>query len=204
MNKKIVLVATANRGKADEIRRIFSETDFEVKFLFDFKDDINGFDVLENAKSFEGNALIKAIIFGERLGLLTLADDSGICVDFLDGRPGVYSARYAKKGDDKANYEKLLSELKDVPAEQRGAHYHCSVAIYNPLDKFVETVDGRWEGRIAFEPRGDKSFGYAPIFLPANFSYERTSAEFDHEELIDINHRGQAFRKAIEILKYLG
>lgn len=204
MNKKTVLVATANRGKADEIRRIFSETDFEVKFLFDFKDDINGFDVLENAKSFEGNALIKAIIFGERLGLLTLADDSGICVDFLDGRPGVYSARYAKTGDDKANYEKLLSELKDVPAEQRGAHYHCSVAIYNPLDKFVETVDGRWEGRIAFEPRGDKSFGYAPIFLPANFSYERTSAEFNHEELIDINHRGQAFRRAIEILKDLG
>lgn len=203
MDKKTILVATANRGKAEEIRRIFSETNFEVKFLFDFSDEIGDFDVLENAKSFEGNALIKAIIFGERLGLLTLADDSGLCVDVLDGRPGVYSARYAKKGDDRANYEKLLAELKDIPVDKRSAHYHCSVAIYNPLDKFVETVEGRWEGRIAFEPRGDKSFGYAPIFLPADFSYQKTSAEFDHEELININHRGQAFRRAIDVLQGL-
>lgn len=203
MDKKIVLVATANRGKAEEIRRIFAGTNFEVKFLFDFPDEVGDFDVLENAKSFEGNALIKAIIFGERLNILTLADDSGLCVDVLDGRPGVYSARYAKKGDDKANYEKLLLELKDVPADKRSAHYHCSVAIYNPYDKFVETVEGRWEGRIAFEPYGDKSFGYAPIFLPADFSYEKTAAEFNHEELIDINHRGRAFRRAIEVLDYL-
>lgn len=202
--KKTILVATANRGKAGEIRRIFAETNLEVKFLFDFSDKLGDFDVLENAKSFEGNALIKAIIFGERLGMLTLADDSGLCVDILDGQPGVYSARYAKKGDDKANYEKLLSELKDVPAGKRQAHYHCSVAIYNPADKFVETVEGRWEGQIGFEPHGDKSFGYAPIFLPADFSYNKTAAEFDHEDLIGINHRGQAFRKAIEILQDLG
>jgi XTP/dITP diphosphohydrolase len=203
MSKKNILIATANRGKAEEVRKIFADTDYEVKFLFDFPEEVADFDVFENAKSFEGNALIKAIIFGERLSMITLADDSGLCVDVLDGQPGVYSARYAKKGDDKANYEKLLGELEGVPIEKRSAHYHCSVALYNPLDKFVETVEARWEGRIALEPRGDKSFGYAPIFLPTEFNYERSSAEFNHEDLIVINHRGQAFRRALDVLKGL-
>jgi len=198
---KNILIATNNRGKAEEIKKIFAGSNYEIKFLFDFPDEVGDFDVLENAKSFEGNALIKAIIFGERLNMLTLADDSGLCVDALDGRPGIYSARYAEKGNDKANYEKLLTELKDIPLDKRNAHYHCSVAIYNPLNKFVETVEGLWEGRISLVPKGDKSFGYAPIFLPADFNYEKTNAELDHEDLISINHRGQAFRKALEILQ---
>jgi len=203
MEKKEILIATANLGKAEEIRQIFADSNFSLKFLFDFKEEIKDFIVLENANSFEGNALIKALLFGKHLGMLTLADDSGLCVDALGGQPGIHSARYHTKGDDKSNYEKLLKELENVSEKERGAHYHCSVAIYDPIDNFIATTDGHWEGRIAFQPKGDKSFGYAPIFLPENFSYQKSAAEFNHEDLIGINHRGKAFRKAINILETL-
>ncbi|MFZ4632140.1 MAG: RdgB/HAM1 family non-canonical purine NTP pyrophosphatase [Patescibacteria group bacterium] len=200
---KTILIATANRGKAEEIRKIFEGTDYELKFLFDFPEETKNLELVENAKSFEGNALIKAIISGDFLDMITLADDSGLCIEALDGRPGVYSARYSGEWNDKANYVKVLDEMKDVPVEKRAAHYHCSVAVYNPETKFVDTVEGDWEGRIGFEPHGDKSFGYAPIFLAKEFNYEKTNAEFDHAELININHRGKAFRKAIEVLNKL-
>jgi XTP/dITP diphosphohydrolase len=199
--KKTLLIATANQGKAKEIQEIFANTDFAVKFLFDFPDQLKNLQIQENAKSFEGNALIKAIIVGDLLGLVTLADDSGLCVDFLHGQPGVQSARYSSEKTDQANNAKLLGELKEVPFAQRDCHYNCTVAIYDPQSKFVETVSGIWEGKVALEPRGEKSFGYAPIFLAKDFAYQKTNAELDPEELIAINHRGQAFRKAIETLK---
>ena len=197
---KTILVATANRGKAEEIRKIFEGTEYEVKFLFDFPEETKDLNIVENAKSFEGNALIKAIVSGDVLNMLTLADDSGLIVDALDGRPGVYSARYSGEGNDKANYLKVLEEMKDIPFENRDCRYHCSVAVYDPKTKFVDTVSGLWEGKVAFEPKGDKSFGYAPIILAKDFNYEKTNAEFDHTELINVNHRGKAFRKAIKVL----
>ena len=197
---KTILVATSNRGKSEEIKKIFEGTDYEVKFLFDFPEKTKDLDLIENAKSFEGNALIKAIVSGDYLNMLTLADDSGLIIDALDGRPGVYSARYSGEGNDVANYQKVLQEMKDIPFENRDCRYHCSVAVYDPKTKYVETVFGIWEGRVAFEPKGDKSFGYAPIVLAQDFNYEKTNAEFDHAELININHRGKAFRKAIEVL----
>jgi XTP/dITP diphosphohydrolase len=91
--------------------------------------------------------------------------------------------------------------MKDVPDDNRGCYYNCTVAIYVPQTKFVETVDGQWHGRIAHSSRGEKSFGYAPIFLAEEFGYQKTNAEVDHEELISINHRGKAFNKAINCLK---
>jgi XTP/dITP diphosphohydrolase len=198
---KTILIATANRGKAEEIRKIFEGTEYDLKFLFDFPDETKYLNLVENAKSFEGNALIKAIIAGDVLNMLTLADDSGLVIKALDGRPGVYSARYSGEGDDKANYLKVLDEMKDIPFASRDCYYHCSVAIYDPKTKFVDTVSGTWEGKVAFEPKGDKSFGYAPIILAKDFNYERTNAEFDHTELINVNHRGKAFRKAIDVLR---
>lgn len=200
---KTILIATANRGKAEEIRKIFEGTDYDLKFLFDFPEETKNLELVENAKGFEGNALIKAIVSGNFLNMITLADDSGLCIKALDGRPGVYSARYADKGDDRANYEKVLGEMKDIPFDDRDCYYHCSVAVYNPETKFVDTVEGSWEGKIGFEPKGDKSFGYAPIVLAKDFNYEKTNAEFDHTELININHRGKAFRQAIEVLNKL-
>ncbi|NCD00706.1 RdgB/HAM1 family non-canonical purine NTP pyrophosphatase [bacterium] len=197
---KKILVATNNRGKAKEIERIFLNTDFELSFLFQYPK-IKDIYIQENAKSFEGNALIKALIIGEKSGILTLADDSGLCVDYLNGAPGIYSARYSKKGDDKSNYFKLLENMKGVPFNDRNCYYICTVAIYNPKNNFVETVSGKWNGKIGTEPKGDKSFGYSPIFLPNEFDFRKTASEFYPEELIEINHRGKAFRKAIEVLK---
>ena len=199
--KKEVLVATANRGKAMEIKEIFSGSGFEPKFLFDFLEKLGNINIVENAKSFEGNALIKAIVMGEASGMITLADDSGLCVDALGGNPGVYSARYSEEKTDIANCQKLLSVMEGISDDKRSCHYNCTVAIYDPKTKFVETVSGIWEGRVAHEFKGDKSFGYAPIFLAKEFNYKKTNAEFDHDKLVGINHRGKAFRQAIEILK---
>lgn len=195
-----ILVATANKGKAEEIKRIFQNTNFDVKFLFDFPEQLGNLKIVENAKSFEGNALIKAIVVGDILNMLTLADDSGLCIDALDGRPGVLSARYSDLGTDESNYLKVLEEMAEVPFAKRDCHYNCTVAIYDPQTKFVETVSGMWEAKVALEPKGNKSFGYAPIILAKDFNYQQTNAEFDPEDLIGINHRGKAFRQAINIL----
>ncbi|MEI6498842.1 MAG: RdgB/HAM1 family non-canonical purine NTP pyrophosphatase [bacterium] len=201
--KKEILIATLNRGKANEIKEIFKDTNFDLRFLYEFEDRIKDLEIQENAKSFEGNALIKAIIIGDQLQMITLADDSGLSVDALDGKPGIFSARYSKEKTDLANYEKVLFEMKEVPFEKRGCHYTCTVAIYDPSTKFVKTTEGQWHGRIALEPRGTKSFGYSPIFLSKDTDYKKTSAEFEPYELIEINHRGQAFRDAInELDKY--
>jgi len=198
--RKTILVATANKGKAHEIAEIFAGSAYEVKFLFDFPEETENLEILENAKSFEGNALIKAIIVGDHLGMLTLADDSGLCVDALDGRPGVYSARYSGLGNDRDNYLKVLAEMEGISCEKRNCHYNCTVAIYDPKTKYVETVSGVCEGRIGFEAKGNKSFGYAPIVLLKDFAYEKTNAEFDQADLIEVNHRGKAFRQAIDVL----
>lgn len=198
--KKTILIATENKGKAEEIKEIFKDTNFELRFLYEFRDRLFGFKIQENAKTFEGNSLIKAIIVGDTLDMLTLADDAGLCVDHLGGHPGVYSARYSEEATDHANYRKLLKEMEGVPFEMRNCHYNCTVAIYDPKSKFVETASGEWHGRLATEPRGDKSFGYAPIFLSADHDYQMTNAELDPQQTTGINHRGKAFRKAIEIL----
>jgi|SRR5680860_442796 len=197
---KIILIATNNKGKAEEIKKIFKDTDFRIKFLFDFPEETKDLKIIENADSFEGNALIKAKIAGDRLNMITLADDSGICVDYLQGAPGVYSARYSVQGDDKSNYEKLLEKLDGVPSEKRDCYYRCAVVIYDPKTKFVHTSFGDWHGKVSLQPRGNKSFGYAPIFLARDFEYKKTNAECSSEDLIKINHRGKAFEKATKVL----
>jgi len=197
---KNILIATNNKGKAEELRKIFKGTNFNVKFLFDFPE-TRCLDIIEDADSFKGNALIKAKIVGDKLDIITLADDSGICVDYLNDAPGIYSARYSKEGDDKSNYEKLLTELDGVPFEERNCYYRCAAVIYDPKTKFVSTSFGDWHGKVATEPRGSKSFGYAPVFLAREFNYKKTNAECNHDDLIEINHRGKAFRQAIDTLE---
>jgi XTP/dITP diphosphohydrolase len=197
---KDILIATANRGKAREIEVIFQGSSFRPHFLYEYPD-LQKINIQENAQSFEGNALIKALLIGQASGMITLADDSGICVEALEGAPGVLSARYSEERTDAANNQKLLLALAGIPTEKRNCHYHCSVAIYNPLDNFVATTVGVWQGRVAEKESGDRSFGYAPIFLAAEFNYEKSNAECDPEELTAINHRGRAFRGALEILQ---
>ncbi len=172
---KTILIATANKGKAEEIKRIFQDTNFDVKFLFDFPNQLENLSIVENAKSFEGNALIKAIVAGDILNMITLADDSGLCVDALGGRPGVLSARYSDLGTDESNYLKVLKEMEGISFNERDCHHNCTVAIYDPQTKFVDTVSGIRDAKVALEPKGDKNFGYAPIILAKDFNYQKTN-----------------------------
>jgi XTP/dITP diphosphohydrolase len=200
-----ILIATDNPGKVAEIEQIFANSDFEVLFKATYPDPkIRDLKIEENADNFSGNALIKAKTLGELTGLVTLGEDGGLCVDVLGGRPGVLSARYSGGGD-KENCKKVLAEMVGIPEAERTCYYKCAVAIYDPQTQQAKTVFGRWDGRITLAPRGDKSFGYAPIFLSAKHNFKLTNAEIDEESKIAVNHRGQAFHAARKLLeeKYL-
>lgn len=152
---------------------------------------------VEDAPSFEGNALIKARALADATGLPVIADDSGLAVDILGGAPGIFSARWSgHHGDDEANLTLLLNQLADVPTQYRGAKFVCAAAMVTPGDGAVsarEIVEvGEMPGRLIIEPRGDGGFGYDPIFVPDG--YEVTSAELSPEEKNRISHRGKAFR----------
>lgn len=185
-----LILATKNNGKVVEFRRILEELnihDLEVLSLDAFPE-IG--DVEETGTSFEENALLKARTISKLTGLPALADDSGICVDALNGAPGIYSARYSGKGD-AANNQKLLDELKDVPDEKRGAYFICVAAYVHP-DGFERIEEGRFHGMILHETVGAGGFGYDPLFLPTGLS--RSSAELTASEKDAISHRGKALR----------
>ena len=186
---KLVL-ATKNTGKVVEFRRILAEfgaENLEVVGL-DVFPDIG--DIEETGKTFEENSLLKARTICKLTGLAALADDSGICVDALNGAPGLYSARYSGKGD-QANNEKLLQELKDVPDEKRGAYFICVAAYVRP-DGFEKVEEGRFYGKIMHQIKGTGGFGYDPLFQPDGLNC--SSAELSAEEKDAISHRGKAMR----------
>lgn len=193
-----LLIATRNQGKTKELKEIFNGINFEILSLNDIEE-LNGFEVEENALSYEGNAIIKAVIYGYKCGILTIADDSGLEIDALGVRPGIHSARYVE-GVDADRNKKVLEELGGTSEEKRTCRYICVSAVYNPQTEVVKTFKGVWEGRIADTPRGNKSFGYAPIFLCPEFDYKKTNAELDPWETIKINHRGKAFKQAKEYI----
>lgn len=201
MKKKKILIATYNKNKAKEIQLIFKGSNFEPEFLFQKKEKIT---LNEVASSFEANALIKAIIAGEHFQQICLADDSGLCVDYLKGAPGVYSSRFSKSGKSLDNNNLVLDLLKNVGDKERSAHFSTHIAIYKPLDKFIKTTSAQWFGKINDKIKGNRSFGYAPIFAMKEFAYQKTAGEFANSDLIKYNHRGKAFKKALTILnKYL-
>jgi XTP/dITP diphosphohydrolase len=157
-------------------------------------------DVVEDRDTFEGNATKKAIEVAACTGKPALADDSGLAVDALGGAPGVYSARYdpdAESGNDPKNYHKLLNDLKNIPPEERTAQFVCCLALAYP-DGRTRTFFGHSRGRIGYEPRGAKGFGYDPIFIPEGF--DRTFAEMTAEEKDALSHRGKALQKLAEFL----
>lgn len=189
--KPTLLIATGNRHKVREIgqilERLTGEHDFTLLSAADFPD-IPAPE--ETGTTFEENALIKARAYAEATGLLTLADDSGIAVDALGGRPGVYSARYA--ATDEAANERLLEELKGQPAERRGAHYACVMALADARGG-TATREGDLYGRITEAPRGSGGFGYDPIFeLTEGEHAGRTTAEISAEAKNALSHRGRA------------
>lgn len=194
---KQILVATRSKGKFPEIVAVLSEAGFECVNLNDVPELPKDFEVEEPAMTFEGNAIIKAMTIGKKTGKLTLAEDAGLCVDALDGRPGVYTARYAP-GTDEDRYQKLLGELEGVPESERTARFVAVVAIYDPATDKIRTCEGKYEGLISTEPVGDNGFGYDPVFYSPEL--QKTNAQLSLEEKNRVSHRGQALQKAKQIL----
>ncbi|OKP93009.1 XTP/dITP diphosphatase [Paenibacillus sp. P32E] len=193
----ILIVATKNKGKVREFQHAFAPLGLTVKSMFDYPDLP---DVVEDGATFAENALKKSQAVGDALGLPVLADDSGLCVDALEGRPGVYSARYAGEGaSDHENNLKLLNELEKLKqGEDTGqpllstARFVCALSLYDPSTGKELTAEGTVEGWITSEQAGAGGFGYDPLFYLAE--YEKTMAELTLEEKQAISHRGKALR----------
>ncbi len=191
-----LLVATRNQGKVEEFTDLLG--DFTINWLS--LDDIAcDLDVEESGGTFEENAIIKALAYAKETGMLTIADDSGLEVDVLDGRPGVHTARYGGAGlSPEQRYELLLQELVDVPWERRGARFRCVVAVGNQ-EGLVGTSSGECEGLIAFEPKGSQGFGYDPVFYLPDKGL--TMAQLSSVEKHRISHRGRAVAGIYPILR---
>jgi XTP/dITP diphosphohydrolase len=187
-----IVLATRNKGKVIEFRRILDALapgEINLVGVDVFPDLV---DVEETGLTFEENALLKARYTTGATGLPSISDDSGLCVDFLNGDPGIYSARWAgAHGNDQANLEKLLNQLKDVPDEKRGAHFICAAALALP-DGRTHVEEGLFHGHILHAPIGHEGFGYDPIFQPLGMSI--SSAQMSAEEKDAISHRGKALR----------
>ncbi|KXP05292.1 RdgB/HAM1 family non-canonical purine NTP pyrophosphatase [Tsukamurella tyrosinosolvens] len=195
-----LLLASRNAKKLRELRQVVADAGIvglEVVGL----DEVPDFEELpEDAPSFEGNALIKARQGFERTGLPCLADDSGICVDALNGMPGVLSARWSgRHGDDPANTALLLAQISDTPDERRGAEFVSACALVDGSGEL--TVRGTWPGTVLREARGEGGFGYDPVFLPEGS--DRTAAELTAEEKNAISHRARALAQLVEPLRAL-
>ncbi len=197
-----IVLATRNAAKLRELARILTQDgsedhgDPQVRLagLDEFPD---APDVPETGTTFEANALLKARAIADYTGLPAVADDSGLCVDALNGMPGVLSARWAgRHGDDRANLELVLAQVADVPDSRLGAQFVCAAALVvpgsGPHGPREWVVTGQVEGRLVREPRGSGGFGYDPIFQPDGF--DQTTAEMTPEAKDAISHRGRAFR----------
>lgn len=185
-----IVFATTNRGKLREANSILEGLAVTLTDLSDYS---SLTEPVEDADSFEGNARLKASYYAKMTGCLTLADDSGLEVDALDGAPGVHSARYAGDAcDDAANNAKLIHSLSGVPEEKRTARFRCVIALAG-VDGVIATASGIFEGWIVDEPQGENGFGYDPHFFVPQL--QMTSAEMPSDQKNRISHRGQALRK---------
>lgn len=195
MTKKIVL-ASSNPGKVREINQMLAGLQLAVVPQSDFKVP----DADETGLTFVENALLKARNATRLTGLPAIADDSGLEVDYLNGAPGIYSARYAGKGaGDEQNLRKLLTELEGIPEAERNARFQClMVYLRHEFDPTPIVCQGTWEGRILFEPRGTNGFGYDPIFFVP--THNCSSAELPPEVKNKLSHRGQALRLLVAAL----
>tara|TARA_R110002110_G_scaffold205066_7_gene416968 strand:+ start:93200 stop:93805 length:606 start_codon:yes stop_codon:yes gene_type:complete len=192
---QIVVLASGNAGKLKELARVLAPLNVSLQSQADF----NVPDVEENGLSFVENAIIKARAAAQHTGLPAIADDSGLEVDYLQGAPGIYSARYSGDGD-AANNEKLLNALKDVPPEQRNARFQCAlVYMRHANDPTPIVCQGSWEGRILTGAAGSKGFGYDPLFYVPD--QQRSAAQLPAEVKNKISHRAQASALLLEALR---
>lgn len=192
-----LILASGNRGKLAEIREILAGSQFDCVAQSELG--IN--DIEESGATFVENALIKARHASAASGLPTLADDSGLLVDALNGAPGLISARYAGvHGDTPANNLKLLQALKDIPASARTAHFFCVVVLLqHPEDPAPIICQGRWHGRILEAPRGERGFGYDPLFFDPKLN--ASAAELSNAIKNHVSHRGQALTQLKQALQ---
>ncbi len=191
------VIATNNKHKLEEIGQML--VDYNMEVLSMGAVGLEGLEIIEDGNSFEENAIIKAKTVMEKTGLLSIADDSGLEVEAIDNRPGIYSARFAgEEADDEANNQKLLSLLKDVPEEKRNARFVCAIAAVFP-DGEALTVRGECPGRIGYQPEGTTGFGYDPLFIVPQL--DRTFAELGSEAKNKISHRAVALEKLKIALK---
>jgi len=205
MSRTLVL-ATRNQGKITEFRRILEELAPGQIDLIGVDQFPHLVDVDETGSTFEENSLLKARYTSEATGLPAIADDSGLCVDALNGDPGIYSARWAGvHGNDLANLEKVLAQLKDVPDEKRTARFMCVASLVLP-DGRHQVAEGRFDGHILHAPVGENGFGYDPIFQPLGLSI--SSAQMSAEQKDAMSHRGKSLRAiaphVIQMLASLG
>ena len=204
MTVRLVL-ATRNNHKVDEVQRILAQADSLTHLnieLLPATQFANAPEVVEDGATFAANAALKAVALARVTGLPAIADDSGLCVDALNGMPGIFSARWSgpqgDSGRDVANLELVLAQTADVPDSRRAASFHCAVALALP-DGQVRLVEGRVDGRLVRQPRGEHGFGYDPIFQPDGL--EQTTAELDPASKDAISHRGRALRALVPVLQ---
>ena len=200
MAARRVVLATGNAGKLGEMRAILAGHGLEVVA----QSELGIQPPIEDSESFVANALIKARHAAKIAGLPAIADDSGIEVDALGGRPGVHTARYAgPEADEDANNEKLLAELSGVPADRRSARYRCAMVFVREAgDPAPIVTEASWEGEIGFEGRGTGGFGYDPLFIVAGGAI--TAAEMRAAEKNRVSHRGQALEALAEKMRLAG
>jgi XTP/dITP diphosphohydrolase len=193
-----LVLATRNAHKVQELAEILGAAGLDVELL-PLPGDAP--EVVEDGLTFAENALKKARSAAAATGLPSVADDSGLCVDALNGMPGVLSARWAGKGhDDAANLALVLDQVADVPDQNRGAHFTCAAAVALPSGE-ERVVEGRVDGVLIRTPRGTGGFGYDPAFVP--LGREQTTAEMSNEDKNAISHRGEAFRALVPVLRDL-
>lgn len=194
-----LVVGTHNAKKLAELRALLPA---EVIQLHSLAEIDNAIDVAETGGAFRENAALKATVQARHLGRWVLAEDSGISVDALDGRPGVYSARFAgPKSDDGANNARLIEELTGVPQEKRGAHYTCQLCLADPDGRVRLEETGECHGRIGFAPHGESGFGYDPFFIIPE--YHQTFAQLGPHVKRAISHRARALRSFVPKLLHL-
>lgn len=189
-----IILATKNKGKVADFEKLTENMNIEVISFLD--EEINFPDVVEDGETFEENSMKKALEIAKYTGMITVSDDSGLCVEALAGAPGIYSARYSgENATDSKNIDKLLEEMKNIPQGERQAKFVSVVSIAKP-DGTVQSFRGEVEGEIIFERKGTNGFGYNPVF----FSYElqKTFGEATMEERVTVSHRARAFRELKE------
>lgn len=196
MKLEEIVFVSHNEGKIKEIKKLLAPYGIKVKSALD----MNLPDVEETGKTFEENSLLKSSTIAKLVNMPCLADDSGLCVDALNGAPGVYSARYAPNRDFDKGMEKLLAEMEKSPNKSRNAHFSCVISLAWP-DGQYKVFAGQVDGKIAFHKMGAGGFGYDPLFVPEGFT--SSFAQMSQEEKNKISHRGRAVEKLKDFLNNL-